>query len=126
MFAKRFVSSKSRGASLKQIGKMSHDAKKRRSKKTTSDVAYWFTEKIKFENGKSHFKKSHNAENCKRWDPLGFLKIQFVAKCQNIEGGPFRDVTKLSNKKRKMRILNICKRGGALWNLLTSILLQNI
>ena len=29
----------------------------------------------------NHFEKSHNVENCKR-DPLGFLKIQFVAKYQ--------------------------------------------
>ena len=35
----------------------------------------------------NHFEKSHSVENCKRGDPLGFLKIQFVAKYQNIEGG---------------------------------------
>ena len=49
----------------------------------------------------NHFEKSHNVENCKRGDPLGFLKIQFVAKYQKIEGGPFGDIKKLSKKKNE-------------------------
>ena len=31
---------------------------------------------------KIHLEKSDNVENCKKGDPLGFLKIQFVAKYQ--------------------------------------------
>ena len=32
------------------------------------------------------------ARNCKRWDPLGFVKLQLVAKYQKNEGGPFGDL----------------------------------
>ena len=50
-----------------------------------------------------HFEKSHNVENCKRGDSLGFLKIQFVAKYppKKIEGGPFGDIKKLWKKNEK-------------------------
>ena len=54
----------------------------------------------------TRFEKSHNAENCKKNDPLRFYNNQSVAKYQKIEGGPFGDFTKMSKKKRKMRILN--------------------
>ena len=78
----------------------------------------------------NHFEKSHNVENCKRGNPLGFLKIQFVAKYQKIEGGPFGDIKKLSKKKRKMIILNslIMTKNveGDLWAFSTSLQLQNI
>ena len=53
----------------------------------------------------NHFEKSLNVENCERGDLLGFLKIQFVAKYQKNEEGPFGDIKKLS-KKGKMIILN--------------------
>ena len=32
------------------------------------------------------------ARNCKRWDPLSFVKLQLVAKYQKNEGGPFGDL----------------------------------
>ena len=49
-----------------------------------------------------HFEKSHNVGNCQRGDPLGFLKIQFVAKYRKKnEGGPFGDIKKLLKKNEK-------------------------
>ena len=38
--------------------------------------------KTYFMTKNNHFKKSHNAENCKKGDPLGSTKIQFLAKYQ--------------------------------------------
>ena len=55
-------------------------------------------------------------------DPFGFFNI-FVAKHQKIEGGPF-EVIKIFSKK-----ISQCRKkleGWTLWNLLTSILSQNI
>ena len=66
----------------------------------------------------NHFKKSHNVENCKRGDLLGFLKIQFVAKYQKkIEGGPFGDIKKLSKKTKNHHFEQShsdekCRRGA--------------
>ena len=42
--------------------------------------------------------KSHNAENCKG-DSLGLSKIQFVSKYQKLEGGPFGEIRKFSEKR---------------------------
>ena len=42
-------------------------------------------------------KLSHSAENIK-WDPLGFLNIQFVAKHQKNEGGTLRSHLKIFEK----------------------------
>ena len=64
MLAKRFVSSKSREGFDKNIRKKVAWCLKN-VLKTNSHIACWFT---------------HNAENCKRRDPLCFLKIEFVAK----------------------------------------------
>ena len=47
--------------------------------------------KSNFETTNNHFEKSHNAENCKKGDPLGFLEIQFVAIFLKVEGGSFGD-----------------------------------
>ena len=46
-------------------------------------------------------KQSHSAKNCERGVPLGCLKLQFVAKCQQNEGGPFED-KKFKKKSRTM------------------------
>ena len=43
-------------------------------------------------------KQSHSAEKAERGDPFDFLKIQFVAKYQKIEGGPFGDILKKIEK----------------------------
>ena len=45
----------------------------------------------KFRTKMRILKQFHSAEKCKRRDVLGFLKLQFVAKYQKIEGGPFGD-----------------------------------
>ena len=47
-------------------------------------------------------KQFHSAEKCKRRHVLGFLKLQFVAKYQKIEGGPFGD-KKLSHSAEKFK-----------------------
>ena len=48
----------------------------------------------------NHFGKSHNVENCKGGDPLGFLNIQFVAKYQKkLKGDP------LETKKFKKSLI---------------------
>ena len=36
-------------------------------------------------------KQSHSAEKLDREDPLGFLKLQFAAEYQKVQGGPFDD-----------------------------------
>ena len=36
-------------------------------------------------------KQSQSAEKLESGDPLGFLKLHFTAKYQNLEGGPFGD-----------------------------------
>ena len=36
-------------------------------------------------------KQSHSVKKSKKGDHLGFLKLQFVAKYQKIEGGSFED-----------------------------------
>ena len=48
-------------------------------------------------------KECHRAEKCKRGDPLGFLKRQFVSKFQKKEGGPFGDIKKFSKKVPQCR-----------------------
>ena len=50
----------------------------------------------------NHFEKSHNVENCKRGDPLGFLKIQFVAKYQKKMKGDPLETLKNCRKKNKI------------------------
>ena len=46
---------------------------------------------------------SHNAEKCKREDPLGFINIHSVANYQkNSKGGPFWDIKKISEQSRTM------------------------
>ena len=48
-------------------------------------------------------KQSHCAEKLERGDPLGFLKLQFAAKNQKLEGGPFGDKKKLKKKVAQWR-----------------------
>ena len=52
---------------------------KRRSLKKTK-FGHSVLRKPKFKMENNHFEKFHNAENCKRKEPLGFLEIQSVAK----------------------------------------------
>ena len=74
------------------------------------------------------------AQNCKRGNPSGFVKLQLVAKNEKkIDpfGGPFGNLKNFSEKFQKMRFLNSVTvpknvKGGTLWDFLTSILLQNI
>ena len=49
------------------------------------------------------------AQNCKKRGPLGFVKLQLVAKFQKKnEGGPFGDIFKNSKKKFKIEIFEQC------------------
>ena len=69
------------------------------------------------------------ARNCKR-GTLWAVKLQLVAKYEKNEGEPFGDLKKFP-KKILMRFLNSVTvpknvKGGALWDFLTSIVLQNI
>ena len=57
-------------------------------------------------------------------DHLGFLKIQFVAKYQKIEGGPL-EIFKKFRKKLNRFSAEKCIRG-TLWAFPTSIQLQNL
>ena len=70
------------------------------------------------------------AQNCKRGDPLAFLKLQLVAKYEKNKGRPLGDFKKFPKKIFVMRFLNsvtVPKNvKGTLWDLLTSIVLQNI
>ena len=43
-------------------------------------------------------KQSHSTEKCERGDPLGFLRLQFVAKYQKNEEGLFADIKKFSKR----------------------------
>ena len=45
---------------------------------------------------------THSAEKCKRGDPFGFLKLQFVAKYQKFEGGTSE--TKVTEPKKIQRV----------------------
>ena len=59
------------------------------------------------------------AQNCKRRDPLGFVKLQLVAKYEKIKGGPLGDF-KISEKKlneifERCHSAEKCK-GGPLGN----------
>ena len=67
--AKRFKSHRKRTCHLKK-----------------SDITCWAWEKPNFETKIIPLEKSHNAENCKKGGPLGFLNIHSVAKFQKIEG----------------------------------------
>ena len=85
MLARRFVSSKSRGGfDDNELEKTCILLKKNKclKEKQNSDTACWFTEKTKFNTKNNHFGKPHHSEKCKMGNPLGFLKIQFVAKHQ--------------------------------------------
>ena len=57
-------------------------------------------------------KQSHCAEKLERGDPLGFLKLQFAAKNQKLEGGPFGD----KKKFKKSRTVAKKFKGGTLWS----------
>ena len=60
--------------------------------------------KPNFKTKNIYFEKSHNAENCKKGDPFGFLKIQFVAKYQKLKGDPletFKNFRKKVSQSRK-------------------------
>ena len=68
------------------------------------------------------------AQNCKKWDPSGFVELQLVAKYEkNLKGD------RLGTRKNfpKNEIFEQCHspknvKGGTLWDFLTSIVLQNI
>ena len=83
MLAKRFVSSKNRRGIDKN--KLENIAQKKTQvlKNQNSNIARGATEKTPFQTKNNHFEKSHNSENFKKGDTLGFLKVQFVAKYQN-------------------------------------------
>ena len=57
----------------------------------TSFSIFYLLMKKKTKN--ENFEQSHSAEIHKRGDPSGFLKLQFAAKYQKLEGGPFGDKT---------------------------------
>ena len=72
------------------------------------------------------------AQNCKKWDPSGFVELQLVAKYEKkLKGSPFGDLKKFHQNNFKMRFLNSVTvpknvKGETLWDFLTSIVLQNI
>ena len=45
------------------------------------------------------FTQSHSAKTIERGDPLGFFNIHSVANYQQIQGGPFGDISKKNRKK---------------------------
>ena len=90
MLAKRFVSSKTAGFPVKkQIRKVTW-------KKTP------VTEKTILRRKNIHFEKSHNAENCKRGDPFGFLKQLLQNIKKNV--GPFGDIKKIEKSHKAEQI----------------------
>ena len=60
----------------------------------------------------NHLVKSHNAENCNRGNPLGFLKIQFVAIYQKIEEGTIWRQKKFEKMSHSAETIE----KGALWS----------
>ena len=75
----------------------------------------------------SKAQKAQQFLNCKKWDLLGTLKIQYVAKYEKKMKKMKKEFEKKTKTENFGQCYNAekCKRG-ALWNFLTSILLQII
>ena len=56
------------------------------------------------------FTQSHSAKTIERGDPLGFFNIHSVANYQQIQGGPFGDISKKKIEKKSHK----AEKGGNL------------